>query len=71
LFLLFQQDIRIDVIIQDSGSSDYSADSESDFELSSYDPEMGPMGSDNWKCRNCKTPNPPMMSLCNKCWKVS
>ena len=50
----------------DSGTS-YS---ESDFELSNFDPEIGPRSSETWKCVQCGCANTPFIRYCGQCWEV-
>ena len=63
---------HIDIVMEDGGGdSSFWADSESDFELSNFDPEIGPGGTESWNCVACKTPNEMRMRYCHKCWEVS
>ncbi len=57
------------MVIEADDTNDGWADSESDLDLSNYDPEAAPMPV-NWKCLSCGTPNPEVKGQCNKCWKV-
>ena len=71
----FQDTFQIDIWMENDdagggGDSSFWADSESDFELSNFDPEVGPSGSESWKCVTCKTPNEMKMRYCHKCWEV-
>ena len=61
------------VLMQDEVAKencDSWADSESDFELSNFDPEVGPGSSEAWKCLGCRTSNVPFIRYCSKCWQV-
>ena len=49
---------------------DFWADSESDFELSNFDPEIGPKSSESWKCVQCGCANTPYIRYCGQCWEV-
>ena len=68
---------HIDILMEEDdgkakyrGDSCFWADSESDFELSNFDPEVGPQGTESWNCLSCKTPNEMKMRYCHKCWEV-
>ena len=52
------------IVEADRNERDFWADSESDseFELSNYDAEVGPKASDTWVCQKCHIKNPPMVS---------
>ncbi len=57
----------------DGGGGDW-ADSDSedsdDFELSNFDPELGPRGSESWRCVACGCANTPYIRYCSRCWEV-
>ncbi len=60
------------MILRDAADdADFWADSESDFELSNFDPELAPTGSETWKCVACGCANTPFIRYCGGCWKVS
>ncbi len=54
----------------DDDDPDFWADSESDFELSNFDPELGPRAAETWKCVNCGCANTPFIRYCSRCWEV-
>lgn len=52
-----------------SNWADSDSDTDDDFALSTYDPELQD-GADIWKCVNCGQPNTPYMRYCHRCWEV-
>jgi hypothetical protein len=70
---LFQDVIIVaSAVMLNAGNDDSGswADSESDFELSNFDVEMGPAAAEVWRCAECREPNTPRMRYCSRCWKV-